>query len=114
MNMIAFKIRKIEFENRIFVSFTIVLLVVACCYIFFGDSSPLIREIGIRVGLDINQSLTLGYYLVAFFVLLATQLRMWAGSILNSATVMSFKVQDSKLIKQGPYLLVRNRRSRSS
>ena len=75
MNPIAFKIRKIEFEYRIFVSLTIVILVVACCYIFFGDSSPIIREIGIRMGLDNSQSLTLGYYLVAFFILIATMLR---------------------------------------
>ena len=46
--------------------------------------------------------------LIAFLVLSASLIRMWAGSILTSKTVMAFKVQNNKLTISGPYNFVRN------
>ena len=41
-------------------------------------------------------------------MLVASLLRMWAGTQLTSNRVMAFPVQDDRLITSGPYLLVRN------
>lgn len=102
------KILRFEFEYRIFISLSIVIMVVLCSTLLFRSWMPIVVKLGTLAGLDAPTAFTLGYYAVAIIIALASLLRMWAGSILSSATVMSFRVQDSRLIKQGPYLIVRN------
>jgi S-adenosylmethionine-diacylglycerol 3-amino-3-carboxypropyl transferase len=41
-------------------------------------------------------------------MVLASVLRMWAGSVLKSDRVMAFKVQKDRLLIRGPYRIVRN------
>lgn len=97
-----------EFEARIFISLLIVLAVCAVSYLFFGSSPATVSHIGRMLGLSERASLTAGFLLAALLMTVATLLRMWAGSILNSNRVMAFKVQSDRLLKRGPYQFVRN------
>lgn len=60
------------------------------------------------MGLSSKLSIRYGYFIVALLILFASLIRMWAGSILTSRTVMAFKIQNSKLQISGPYICVRN------
>jgi len=53
-------------------------------------------------------SLRVGYLLVAGIMVLASGLRMWAGSVLTSGRMMAFSIQTDALALGGPYRLVRN------
>lgn len=106
MNFRAFK--KFEFESRIFFSLTIVtVLVLLSAFLFKGDPTNM-QIIGHWIGLSEETSVRTGFYLIAAIILLASLLRMWAGSILSSDTVMSFRIQKSVLHLSGPYVLSRN------
>ncbi len=99
---------KFEFENRIFISLSIVAVIYMLSITIFRESpSPLILA-GDQIGLSSHQSQFAGYILLAVLMLLISILRMWAGSILSSRTVMSFKLQSDHLRISGPYRLVRN------
>jgi len=102
------KIRKIEFEVRIFISLGIVIGICLLAFLVFPDSPPLMVYIGKLLGASPEASIPFGYSLVALVVAMATLLRMWAGSVLSSPRVMSFKIQKEVLASEGPYLITRN------
>ena len=105
MNTVS-KTLKYEFEARIFVSFSIVLLACIISAEFFGHSSPNYVTILGLFGLEKYSSLM--FLFASALMILTSVLRMWSGSLLSSKTVMSFKVQSDSLVISGPYLLVRN------
>jgi S-adenosylmethionine-diacylglycerol 3-amino-3-carboxypropyl transferase len=102
------EIRKTWFEVRIFISLSIVIIISTISFLVFKNSSSIIETAGSWFGLSAQLSVRYGYLFVALLVLLATLIRMWAGSILSSKTVMAFKIQNSKLTISGPYNFVRN------
>jgi S-adenosylmethionine-diacylglycerol 3-amino-3-carboxypropyl transferase len=101
-------IRKSWFEVRIFISLSIVLVISFVSFFTFKTTPTTIEIVGSWLGLSGRLSIYYGYFLIAFIVLLASLIRMWAGSILTSKTVMAFKIQDSKFLISGPYNFVRN------
>jgi S-adenosylmethionine-diacylglycerol 3-amino-3-carboxypropyl transferase len=102
------QIRKTWFEIRIFISLSIVIIISTISFLVFKNSSSIIEIAGSWFGLSSQLSVRYGYLSVALLVLLATFIRMWAGSTLSSKTVMAFKIQNSKLTISGPYNFVRN------
>ena len=102
------KIKKIEFEVRIFISFSIVIFVCALSFSVFAKYSANVVVIGKLVSISAKTSLSLGFLIAAFFTAVASVLRMWSGSVLTSSRMMAFQVQDDSLLITGPYLLVRN------
>ena len=102
----ASKLIRYEFEARIFVSFSIVILTCVISAVFFSQSSPIYVLLFGMVGLERHSSVM---FLIASSLMIALSvMRMWAGSLLTSKTVMSFRVMSDSLIISGPYLLVRN------
>jgi S-adenosylmethionine-diacylglycerol 3-amino-3-carboxypropyl transferase len=102
------KLREIEFEARILVSFGIVILACLLSHIFFPGSPANVVRLGRLVGLHSDRSLSIGYLVVALIMTVVSVLRMWAGSVLTSQRVMAFRVQVDSLITAGPYRIVRN------
>ncbi|HSR18062.1 MAG TPA: DUF3419 family protein, partial [Ignavibacteriaceae bacterium] len=100
------KLKKIEFEARIFISFFIVIFACMVSFIFFDEYKPIYKIISDLTGL--NNFSSLFFLLASLFMLIISLLRMWAGSLLSSFTVMSFKIKTDSLIIEGPYQLVRN------
>ena len=100
------KINKFEFEARIFISFSIVILACVISYFFFGHFPSNYITIFRAFGLEKYSSLM--FFIASALMIIISLLRMWAGSLLSSKTVMSFKVQSDSFILSGPYLLVRN------
>ena len=100
------ELKKAEFETRIFVSFSIVIIVCAISFLLFNESKPVYKIISKVFGLTEHSSLF--YLLASLLMIMISVLRMWAGSLLSSKTVMSFKVQTVSVITSGPYSLVRN------
>jgi len=108
MKNLNMKIKKIEFENRIFVSFAIVILICMLSFSVFSEYPANAVIIGDLAGLPVGTSLSLGFLMAAFFTAAASVLRMWSGSVLTSKRMMAFPVQDDSLLVIGPYLVVRN------
>ena len=108
MSEIALKWRKIEFESRIFISISIVVILSMFSFILFSHVDNNLVLFGAIFGLSAGQSISAGYMLVAFLLLLASLLRMWAGSHLSSGRIMAFKVQHDVLSVTGPFRYVRN------
>jgi protein-S-isoprenylcysteine O-methyltransferase Ste14 len=108
MLSLIIRIRKTWFEIRIFISLSIVLIITTISFVAFGKDPSILEIAGKWAGLSGEASIKYGYILVACLVLFASVIRMWAGSILTSHTVMAFKIQDSSLKISGPYNLVRN------
>ncbi len=102
------RIRKTWFEVRIFISLSIVVIISLLSFLVFKNTPTNIEIAGSWFGLSGVISICYGYDIIAFLVLFASLIRMWAGSILTSGTVMAFKVQNSKLTVSGPYNFVRN------
>ncbi len=102
------RIRKGWFKIRIFISLTIITSVILISYFLFGNNPELIPLLGKSVGIQESVSLRYGYYLIALLVLAASLVRMWAGSILTSNTVMSFEIRNESFMTAGPYRYVRN------
>jgi S-adenosylmethionine-diacylglycerol 3-amino-3-carboxypropyl transferase len=102
------RIREPWFEIRIFISLSIVLIFTTISFLLFKNNPSVIESAGRWIGLPDRISTRYGYYIIAFLVLLASLIRMWAGSILSSETVMAFKIRNNKLMITGPYKLVRN------
>lgn len=102
------RIQQVEFEWRIFVSLSLVIVMA----LFSSLAFPFVADNLAIAGKWINWKPQIpvrpGYLIISGIMLLATLLRMWAGSILTSGRVMSFKVQNSKLMNHGPYQAVRN------
>jgi S-adenosylmethionine-diacylglycerol 3-amino-3-carboxypropyl transferase len=108
MKSIINRTRAIWFEIRIFISLFIVLLITSLSLLLFKNNPSVIEIAGRWIGLKDVQSIQYGYCIIAFFVSLASLIRMWAGSILTSKTVMAFKIQDGKMMLSGPFRVVRN------
>ena len=108
MKKLFTKANQLEFEYRIFVSFLIVISIYVLSITLFKNEAPTAVLIGNYLGLTNQPSLCLLYVVLSVLMLFISLLRMWAGSILNSQTVMSFRVQTGSLMVKGPYLLVRN------
>ena len=108
MELALNKLKRLEFEARIFVSFGIVINICALSFFAFSDSQATLIHIGNALGVFEDASLTLGYLCVAVVMLLVSVLRMWAGSVLTPVRVMAFKVQSDALKTSGPYRIVRN------
>jgi S-adenosylmethionine-diacylglycerol 3-amino-3-carboxypropyl transferase len=100
------KIKKLEFEARIFVSFSIVILVCVTSFVFFSHFDA--GYIYIFKLFELEKHASIMFLFASALMVAISILRMWAGSLLSSKTVMSFKVQSDSLIISGPYLLVRN------
>lgn len=102
------KIKQIEFEIRIFISFGIVIVICALSLSVFSQHPPIAVVIGNVAGLSPGTSLSIGFLAATLITVVASLLRMWAGSILTSRRMMAFPVQDDSLLVCGPYLIVRN------
>ena len=100
------KIKKFEFEARIFVSFSIVILTCVLSFAFFSQLDTSFIYVFRLLGIEQYSSIM--FFIASALMIAISILRMWAGSLLSSKTVMSFKVQSNSLIISGPYLLVRN------
>ena len=108
MKSIVVQFRKAWFESRIFISLSIVTIVTTFSFILFANTPSTLEIVGSWFGLASGLSVRYGYLIIAFLVLFASLIRMWAGSVLTSKTVMAFRVQNSKLALSGPYKYVRN------
>lgn len=108
MRNFTLKLQKFEFQNRIFISFGIVLFICFLSFLVFKSFRSNLIIIGEWFSIESNLALRFGYIIIAFIMVIASTLRMWAGSILTSQRIMSFKIQNDNLTTSGPYLLVRN------
>jgi S-adenosylmethionine-diacylglycerol 3-amino-3-carboxypropyl transferase len=99
---------KYEFEYRIFISLGIVCLVSVVSFTVFSDHIPIMLIIGRMLTLGDETALSAGYLTIAFIMLSASVLRIWAGSILTPKRVMSFRVQTDSFIMHGPFIVIRN------
>ena len=108
MNTSLAQIRKTWFEIRIFISLSIVTIISFLSFLLFKNDPSTLEIAGRSLGLTSILSFRYGYIFVAFLVMFASLIRMWAGSILTSKTVMTFKIQNRKLSLSGPYNFVRN------
>ena len=102
------KLLKFEFENRIFISLSIVAVIYTLSITIFQNSPSMLVLIGSLLGLSASLSIIAGYLVLAVGMLVICVLRMWAGTILSSQTVMSFQVRSDSLQIVGPYILIRN------
>lgn len=91
-----------EFRYRIFVSLGIVLFACISAYGLSSDHRTIVEHI---VG---PGGRTAGFLVAAGLCMLATLLRMSAGTVLRSQRVMSFGVRPEHLSVAPPYDLVRN------
>lgn len=108
MTTFASRLKKSEFEARIFVSLSIVATVTVPSLVLFPKVPAMIVVAGVFVGMDPGTALKAGFVFVAAILAWCTLLRMWAGSILTPERVMAFKIQVDALDTRGPYRLVRN------
>jgi protein-S-isoprenylcysteine O-methyltransferase Ste14 len=108
MSTLTARLKKSEFEARIFVSLGIVAVVTIPSLLLFKESPSALVVAGALAGLDAARSVTAGYIVVALILAACSLFRMWAGSILTPERVMAFKIQTDQLNREGPYRLVRN------
>jgi S-adenosylmethionine-diacylglycerol 3-amino-3-carboxypropyl transferase len=101
-------LQRVEFEARIFVSFGIVLAICLVSFLGFRSSPQNFVLAGRLFGLAPAASVRIGFLVVAALMVVASLLRMWAGSALSSQRMMAFRVQNDQLISGGPYRLVRH------
>jgi protein-S-isoprenylcysteine O-methyltransferase Ste14 len=105
---LALRLHRLEFEARIFVSFGIVAFVCALSFLASSHANDNIVTLSTWIGLGPRRAIWGGYLVVAGIMLLASIVRMWAGSALTSHRMMAFRVQKDFLITNGPYRVVRN------
>ena len=108
MKTMTLNIRRIEFEGRIFISLGIVLTVCLISFLGFPGLPQNFILVASLFGLPPGFAVTTGYCVVSVLMVIATIIRMWAGSILSSERVMSFKVRKEVLVTTGPYKVSRN------
>jgi S-adenosylmethionine-diacylglycerol 3-amino-3-carboxypropyl transferase len=108
MKSIVIQVRKTWFEVRIFISLSIVTLVTILSFLSFKNTASTLEIAGSWIGFSATVAVRYGYLVIAVLVLSASVIRMWAGSVLTSKTVMAFRVQNNKLALTGPYNFVRN------
>ncbi|MBK9017775.1 MAG: DUF3419 family protein [Saprospiraceae bacterium] len=99
---------KFEFEYRIFISLGIVAVVCFFNFAVFPELPENKELVGRLFGWSSQASAAVGFGLVAFMMVIATLLRMWAGTVLSSSLVMSFKIKKDVLNQEGPYQISRN------
>jgi S-adenosylmethionine-diacylglycerol 3-amino-3-carboxypropyl transferase len=104
----SLRIQEFEFENRIFVSFGIVIFICFLSFAVFGHVPAVAVILGRWAGLTERHALSLGYLIIAGQMALATLLRSWSGSVLTSERIMAFRIQADQLTVSGPYRFVRN------
>ncbi|RPJ02227.1 MAG: DUF3419 family protein [Candidatus Aminicenantes bacterium] len=102
------RIRKFEFEFRIFISFGLVILISVLSFVVFAGLPGNSVALGGLLGIPASRSRALGYLAAALFMAGASFLRIWSGSVLTSRRMMSFEVKTDALLSSGPYRLVRN------
>ena len=102
------KLRRIEFETRIFISLGIVLYICIFSFFILPETKPFALIINEWVNLIDQLTISKVYLFLSLSFIIVSLLRMWSGSMLTSHRVMAFKVQTDSLIKEGPYILVRN------
>jgi len=108
MNTLLHRLWRIEFEARIFVSFTIAATVMGLGYAVYPDEPSTLELIGSVMGLAPRDAVRLGYGCLALLFGLCSLVRMWAGSLLTPDRVMSFEIQTDLFSRHGPYRIVRN------
>ena len=108
MQTLTLKLQKFEFEARIFISFGIVILICTLSFLVYGAAPTNLATIGSWMSMESKQALRTGYLVVAALMVVASILRMWAGSVLTSQRMMAFQIQKDELTISGPYLLARN------
>src|SRR5512140_3800879 len=108
MAALPMKIRKFEFEFRIFISFGLVILISALSFSVFAGLPDNSAALGGLLGIPASRSRALGYLAAALVMAVASFLRIWSGSVLTSKRMMSFAVKTDALLSSGPYRLVRN------
>jgi S-adenosylmethionine-diacylglycerol 3-amino-3-carboxypropyl transferase len=102
------RLQRFEFEKRIFISLGIVLVICLLSFIVFNHVPSNMILIGNTFGISPSWSVPVGFGVVAFIMVVASLLRMWAGTILSSPLVMSFKIQKQILAVKGPFIISRN------
>lgn len=108
MNAAINGLKKLEFEARIFVSFSIVALACLLSYTTSDRLPATLILVGRFLALPDAGMFAAGCLVAALVLCAVSLLRMWAGSVLTAQRVMSFTVQTDQLSTRGPYLLVRN------
>ena len=108
MSKLLLKLQRIEFEGRIFVSFSMVLGICLLSFCAFKSSPTNFVLVGSLFRAGPELSTRVGFGLTAALMVVASALRMWAGSALSSRRMMAFKVQNDELVSIGPYRLVRH------
>jgi len=108
MAALLMKIKKFEFESRIFISFGLVILIGALSFSAFAALPINSVALGGLLGVRASSSIFLGYLAAALFMAGASFLRIWSGSVLTSRRMMSFAVKTDALFSSGPYGIVRN------
>jgi S-adenosylmethionine-diacylglycerol 3-amino-3-carboxypropyl transferase len=108
MKAMALNIQRVEFEARIFISLSIVIIVCLVSFLGFRGVPGNMVLAGQLLGLSPEISARAGFILVAFIMVMASLLRMWAGTLLSSDRVMSFRVRKDVLASGGPYRISRN------
>jgi S-adenosylmethionine-diacylglycerol 3-amino-3-carboxypropyl transferase len=108
MKTIALNIHRVEFEGRIFISLSIVLIVCLISFLGFPGVPGNMVLAGKLLGLSAEVSVITGFILAALIMVMASLLRMWAGTVLSSERVMSFRVRKDVLASAGPYQFSRN------
>lgn len=102
------KLRKLEFEGRMFIALGLASAVLWLCYTWF-QATPSLLEIGGRsVGQGADRVHRVGYPMVALLFGCCSLLRMWAGSLLTAPRVMSFAIRTDLFSRRGPYRLMRH------
>lgn len=102
------KLWRIEFEGRIFVSFSIAATVMGLSFGIFPNEPSALALLGSVAGLAPEGGLRVGYACLAILFGLCSVVRMWAGSLLTPDRVMSFEIRTDLFSRQGPYRFVRN------
>jgi len=108
MSVLLSRLQRVEFEARIFISFGLVILICVVSFGVYAGSPNNAVLLGRAFGLPAGTSISLGYLAASLFMAAASLLRIWAGSVLTSNRMMSFRVRVDKLCFSGPYVLVRN------
>ncbi len=108
MKTLLQKIRKAEFEGRMFISLGLTVVVCLVSFLVFPDAPSNMELIGRQFGVSDVLSKQIGFCVVALLMAFASLMRMWAGTVLSSPRVMSFRIQKEVLNTEGPYQLTRH------
>jgi S-adenosylmethionine-diacylglycerol 3-amino-3-carboxypropyl transferase len=108
MSTLLLRIQKIEFESRIFVSFGLVAAISALSFTVYAGLPANAVALGRAVRMPGDAAAAGGFAAAALFSAAASFLRIWAGSVLTSRRMMSFKVKVDAFVTVGPYRIVRN------